>query len=132
MRGNAKRKKNYQDDWIDILMTKYCQNKLCHYNNTTDRMIAKQSDSPYYVNRPVRGYFDMLCSQGCMHEYFEMYKDRILATIGEQFKMIRKASDPTPYEAWTSQPEYNLNWNEGYNEARLRFMEQWIRDNVKM
>ena len=130
MRGNAKRKKNYQDDWIDILMTKYCQNKLCHYNNTTDRMRAKKSDSPYYVNRTVRGYFDMFCSQGCMHEYFEMYKDRILATIGEQFKMIRKASDPTPYEAWTNQSDYNLPWNEGYNEARLRFMEQWIRDNI--
>ena len=132
MRGNAKRKKNYQDDWIDILMTKYCQNRLCHYNNTGDRIRAKKSDSPYYVTRTSRGYFDMFCSQGCMHEYFEMYKDRILATIGEQFKMIRKASDPTPYEAWTNQSDYNLNWNEGYNEARLRFMEQWIRDNIKM
>ena len=28
----------------------------------------------------------MFCSQGCMHEYFEMYKDRILAMVGEQGK----------------------------------------------
>ena len=132
MRGNAKRKKNYQDDWIDILMTtKYCQNRLCHWNNTTDRIRAKKSAEPYYVNRTAKGYFDMFCSQGCMHEYFNMYKDRILAMVGEQFKMSRKASEPTPWTAWSTQPEYNLPWNEGYDDARSRFMESWIRDNIR-
>tara|TARA_R100001163_G_scaffold33534_1_gene25969 strand:- start:297 stop:500 length:204 start_codon:yes stop_codon:yes gene_type:complete len=66
-----------------------------------------------------------------MHEYFEMYKDRILAMVGEQGKMSRKASEPTPWTAWTDQPEYNLNWNEGYDEARARFLESWIRDNIR-
>ena len=111
-------------------MTKYCQNRLCHYNNTADRMRAKKSAEPYYVNRTARGYFNMFCSQGCLHEYFEMYKDRILATIGEQGKMSRKATERGPWTAWAQQPEYNLSWEEGYNKARIRFIQQWITDNI--
>jgi hypothetical protein len=111
-------------------MTKYCQNRLCHYNNTTDRIRAKKSAEPYYVNRTARGYFNMFCSQGCLHEYFEMYKDRILAMVGEQGKMSRKSTEVGPWTAWSNQPEYRLPWNEGYNEARARFMQQWIRDNI--
>jgi hypothetical protein len=72
----------------------------------------------------------MFCSQGCLHEYFEMYKDRILAMVGEQGKMSRKSTEVGPWTAWSNQPEYRLPWNEGYNEARARFMQQWIRDNI--
>jgi hypothetical protein len=111
-------------------MTKYCQNRLCHYNNTADRIRAKKSAEPYYVNRTAGRYFDMFCSQNCLYEYFNMYKDRILATIGEQGKQSRKATEDGPWTAWCNQPEYNLSWDEGYNEARSRFLEQWIRDNI--
>tara|TARA_R100000995_G_scaffold45588_1_gene21455 strand:+ start:317 stop:718 length:402 start_codon:yes stop_codon:yes gene_type:complete len=132
MRGNAKRKKNYQDDWIGILMTtKYCQNRLCHYYNTTDRLRAKKSDNPYYVTRTARNYLGMFCSQGCLYEYFDMYKDRILIAIGEQGKRRRKKSDQNLWDSWRQQPEYNLNWDEGYHEARVRFTREWIRENVK-
>ena len=86
-------------------MTKYCQNRLCHYNNTTDRIRAKKSPEPYYVNRSARGYFGMFCSQGCLHEYFDMYKERIIATLGEQGKQSGKEGEPTPFTAWTEQPE---------------------------
>ena len=112
-------------------MTKYCQNRLCHYNDTNDRIRAKKSTEPYYVNRTARVYFDMFCSQGCMHEYFDMYKDRILTMVGEQGKQSRKATEDGPYSSWQKQEEYNLPWNEGYHEARTRFIQSWIRDNIR-
>ena len=112
-------------------MTKYCQNRLCHYNNTADRIRAKKSAEPYYVNRTAGRYFDMFCSQNCLYEYFNMYKDRILATIGEQGKQSRKATEDGPWLAWQQTPEYNLPWNAGYDDARSRFMESWIRDNIR-
>ena len=112
-------------------MTKYCQNRLCHYTDTTDRIRAKKSAEPYYVNRTARGYFGMFCSQGCLHEYFEMYKDRILEMVGEQGKMSRKATEHGPQEAWQQTPEYNLPWNEGYQEAWSRFFRQWTSDNIR-
>ena len=73
----------------------------------------------------------MFCSQTCLHEYFNMYKDRILATIGEQGKQSRKATQQGPWTAWQQTEEYNLPWNEGYNEARSRFLESWIRNNIR-
>ena len=70
-------------------------------------------------------------SQGCMHEYFDMYKDRILTMVGEQGKQSRKATEDGPYSSWQKQEEYNLPWNEGYHEARTRFIQSWIRDNIR-
>ena len=60
-------------------MTKYCQNRLCHYNNTTDRIRAKKSAEPYYVNRTARGYFGMFCSQGCMLHYIQTHINKVIA-----------------------------------------------------
>ena len=109
----------------------YCQNRLCHYNNTTDRIRAKKSPKPYYVNRTARNYFGMFCSQGSLMEYFNMYKHRILRAIGEQGRKTRKASDPTLNEAWIRDPGYNLTMEQGYYEARQRFYETWISNNVR-
>ena len=108
----------------------YCQNRLCHYNNTTDRIRAKKSPKPYYVNRTAKGYFHMFCSQGCLMEYFQMYKDRILQAIGEQGRKTRKASEPTINEACTKDPGYNLTMEQGYIEARERFYQTWISNHV--
>ncbi len=108
----------------------YCQNRLCHYNNTIDRLRAKKSPKPYYVNRTAKRYFHMFCSQGCLYEYFEMYKDRILRAIGEQGKRTRFETDPTPSEAFINSPEYNLTVDQGYYEARQRFYETWISNNI--
>ena len=109
----------------------YCQNRLCHYNNTTDRIRAKKSPKPYYVNRTAKRYFHLCCSQSCLYEYFEMYKDRILQAIGEQGKRTRFKTDPTPSEAWSNHPDYNLNMEQGYYEARERFYQTWISNNVR-
>jgi hypothetical protein len=109
----------------------YCQNRLCHYNNTTDRLRAKKSPEPYYVNRTAKGYFYMFCSQGCLMEYFDMYKDRILRAIGEQGKRTRLKTDPTPNEAWSNHADYNLTAEQGYYEARQRFYETWINNHVR-
>ena len=109
----------------------YCQNRLCHYNNTADRLRAKKSEAPYYVNRTARGYHNMFCSQRCFHEYFEMYKDRIQSMIGVQGKRTRKATEDGPWVAWQEQPEYNLPWNEGYADAKARFEQQWVATNLK-
>ncbi len=73
----------------------------------------------------------MFCSQGCLHEYFDMYKDRIQAAIGLQGKQSRKATELGPRLLWQEQPEYDLPWNEGYDEARQRFYETWIRNNIR-
>ena len=109
----------------------YCQNRLCHYNNTTDRLRAKKSPKPYYVNRTAKGYFYMFCSQRCLMEYFEMYKNRILQAIGEQGRRTRLKTDPTPSEAFVNSPEYNLTVEQGYYEARQRFYETWINNNIR-
>ena len=109
----------------------YCQNRLCHYNNTTDRIRAKKSPKPYYVNRTAKGYFYMFCSQRCLMEYFEMYKVRILQAIGEQGKRTRLKTDPTPDEAWANHPDYNLNMEQGYYEARQRFFQTFVDNNVR-
>jgi hypothetical protein len=73
----------------------------------------------------------MFCSQGCLMEYFEMYKNRILQTIGEQSKRTRLKTDPTPSEAWSQHPDYNLTMDQGYYEARQRFYEAWINNNIR-
>ena len=109
----------------------YCQNRLCHYNNTTDRIRAKKSPKPYYVNRTAKGYFYMFCSQRCLTEYFEMYKERILQAIGEQGKRTRLKTDPTPDEAWSRHPDYNLNMEQGYYEARQRFVQTFVNNNIR-
>jgi hypothetical protein len=64
-------------------------------------------------------------------EYFEMYKNRILQTIGEQSKRTRLKTDPTPSEAWSQHPDYNLTMDQGYYEARQRFYEAWINNNIR-
>ena len=109
----------------------YCQNRLCHYNNTTDRIRAKKSPKPYYVNRTAKGYFYMFCSQRCLTEYFEMYKERILQAIGEQGKRTRLKTDPTPDEAWSRHPDYNLNMEQGYYEARQRCFQTCVNNNIR-
>ena len=97
-----------------------CQNRLCHYNNTTDRLRAKKSPKPYYVNRTAKAYFHMFCSQGCL-----------IRAIGEQGKRTRLKTDPTPSEAFINSPEYNLTVEQGYYEARQRFYETWISNHVR-
>ncbi len=72
----------------------------------------------------------MFCSQGCLMEYFQMYKDRILQAIGQQGRKTRKASEPTINEAWTKDPGYNLTMEQGYIEARERFYQTWISNHV--
>ena len=73
----------------------------------------------------------MFCSQGCLMEYFEMYKNRILQAIGEQGKRTRLKTDPTPSEAWANHSDFNLTMEQGYYEARQRFYETWISNNVR-
>ena len=109
----------------------YCQNRLCHYNNTTDRIRAKKSPKPYYVNRTAKTYFHMFCSQSCLMEYFEMYKNRILRAIGEQGRRTRLPTDQSPSEAFANSPDYNLTIEQGYYEARQRFYETWINNNIR-
>ena len=109
----------------------YCQNRLCHYNNTTDRIRAKKSSEPHYVNRTARGYLDMFCSQGCLYEFMSIYKDRIIQAVGEQGRRTRKATDQGPSEAWSREPDYNLDYETGYSEARQRFFLSWISNNLK-
>ena len=109
----------------------YCQNRLCHYNNTTDRIRAKKSPKPYYVNRTAKGYFYMFCSQRCLMEYFEMYKERILQAIGEQGKRTRLTTDATPDQAWSNHPDYNLTMEQGYYEARQRFYQTFVNNNIR-
>ena len=73
----------------------------------------------------------MFCSQSCLMEYFEMYKDRILRAIGEQGKRTRLKTDPTPSEAWSNHSDFNLTMEQGYYEARQRFYETWISNHVR-
>ena len=75
-------------------MTKYCQNRLCHFNNTTDRKRAKKSAEPYYVNRTARGYFDMFCSQGCMLHYIQTHIDRVIAIAPRREALETPIKDP--------------------------------------
>lgn len=102
-------------------MIEYCQNRRCHYNDTQDRLRQKKSDKPYYINKKASGnYFNMFCSQGCMHVYFKQFAQIINSAVGEQGKKRRLATAQL-YSAWREHPDYNLEWNKGYNEARNRF-----------
>ena len=60
-----------------------------------------------------------------------MYKDRILQAIGEQGKRTRLKTDQTPSEAWSNHSDFNLTMEQGYYEARQRFYETWINNNVR-
>ena len=87
-------------------MTQYCQNRLCHYNNTTDRIRAKKSPEPYYVNRTARGYFDMFCSQGCMTQYLNTHLEAIVAIAPRREPLETPIKDPVKdstkyYNQWT-------------------------------
>ena len=110
-------------------MTEYCQNRLCHYNNTQDRLRQKKSDKPYYINKKAsEHYFDMFCSQGCMHVYFKQFAKIINSAVGEQGKKSR-LEIANLWGAWQQHSDYNLDWNEGYAEARMRFNIQFAEQN---
>ena len=107
----------------------YCQNRLCHYNNTVDRLRAKKSPKPYYVNKVAKDRFGLCCSQNCLYEYLEMYRDTILQAVGQQGKKTRLQTDPTPDQEWLRHPDYHLDYDQGYSEARQRFYSAWLESN---
>ena len=87
----------------------YCQNRLCHYNNTTDRIRAKKSPKPYYVNRTAKTYFHMFCSQGCYTDFMYAYCEEQIALPPRTEALETPIEDPKKTRHETA---YGYGWNQ--------------------
>jgi|TARA_R110000787_G_scaffold280129_1_gene390683 hypothetical protein len=96
-------------------MKLYCQNPLCHENETEDRLRGVGSSKLYTTRKANRYYNNMFCTQSCFHEYFSIFKNRIMEVIGVQGKHQRSKDD------MTCRDEYRLQNPDGYYENRNNF-----------
>ena len=75
--------------------TKFCQNPLCHLNNTDDRF-----KKGVYQTRKLYGsrtYGDYFCTRTCLEEFWNIFSSRIMNFIGITHTPINRAKGPPSY-----------------------------------
>ena len=83
-------------------MSEWCQNKECCYKRNQNQMRGSKGNKYYQSNKASRYYYDMFCSQGCFHNYFNENLPAIKNTVGEIGKKTIGVDD-----AW----EFKYEWN---------------------
>jgi len=56
----------------------FCQNPLCHLEDTKDRI----KKGVYQTRKSNSGFWNYFCTQRCFHQYFNIFKNRIIEHIG--------------------------------------------------
>ena len=76
---------------------KFCQNPLCHLNNSDDRL---QKGGNYQTRKlyASKTYADYFCTRRCLEEFWNIFSTRIMNFIGINLAPIKRAKD---------QPDYN-------------------------
>ena len=83
-------------------MSEWCQNKECCYKRTQNQMRGSKGNKYYQSNKAHKYYYDMFCSQGCFHNYFNENLPAIKNAVGEIGKQTIGVDD-----AWEFKSEYN-------------------------
>lgn len=108
-------------------MKLYCQNPLCHEDKTKDRLRGVGNNKLYTTRKASEYYNKMFCTQSCFHEYFEIFKERILEVIGVQGKRQSAYDDPscfTSYRNQRSSEEYPSRYDDEYKNFRTQYVNQ--------
>jgi len=87
-------------------MAEWCQNKECCYKRTQNQMRGSKGNKYYQSNKASRYYYDMFCSQGCFHNYFNSNLPAIKNAVGEIDKQTIGIDD-----AWEFKYESNYTDN---------------------
>ena len=94
-------------------MSEWCQNKSCPQKKNQNQMRGSKGAKYYQSNKAHTYYYDMFCSQGCFHSYFNEHQETIRNAVGIIDKQILPLED-----AWYV--EYKYNWREeSYNRYHL-------------
>jgi len=88
----------------------FCQNPLCHLDNTKDRL----KKGKYQTRKANSSWYNYFCTQICFNQYFSIHKDRIVNFIGLKTEpSFRDQNDQNIYSMARdirNRPDYN--WNE--------------------
>jgi hypothetical protein len=85
-------------------MSEWCQNKKCPQKKNQNQMRGSKGAKYYQSNKAHTYYYDMFCSQGCFHSYFNEHQETIRNAVGIIDKQVLPLED-----AWYV--EYNYRWN---------------------
>ena len=85
-------------------MSEWCQNKDCCYKRTQNQMRGSKGNKYYQSNKAHKYYYDMFCSQGCFHNYFNENLPAIKNAVGTIDKQTIGVDD-----AW----EFRHEWSSG-------------------
>ena len=85
-------------------MSGWCQNKECCYRRNQNQMRGSKGNKYYQSNKAHDYYYDMFCSQGCFHNYFNKNLPAIKNAVGEIGKQTTGVDD-----AWEFKHERSYN-----------------------
>ena len=100
-------------------MSEWCQNKDCCYRRTQNQMRGSKGNKYYQSNKAHKYYYDMFCSQGCFHNYFNENLPAIKNAVGEIGKQIIGVDD-----AWEF--KYERNYNNGNDREDHYFLINYL------
>ena len=83
-------------------MSEWCQNKDCCRKRNQNQMRGSKGNKYYQSNKAHGYYYDMFCSQGCFHNYFNENLPAIKNAVGEIGKQTIGVDD-----AWEFKSEWN-------------------------
>ena len=84
-------------------MSEWCQNKKCPEKKTQSQIRGSKGAKYYQSNKAYTYYYDMFCSQGCFHSYFNEHQETIRNALGIIDKQVLPLDD-----AWYV--EYSYSW----------------------
>ncbi len=102
-------------------MSEWCQNKDCCYKRNQNQIRGSKGNKYYQSNKAHEYYYDMFCSQGCFHAYFNNNLPAIKNAVPEIGKQTTGVDD-----AWEFRSEYNNGGNSYFLVNRLQGVYQVI------
>ena len=86
----------------------FCQNPLCHLEDTKDRI----KKGVYQTRKSNSGFWNYFCTQRCFHQYFNIFKNRIIEHIGLTTTPNTRPLDSENY--WARAREIHQNRDHDY------------------
>ncbi len=102
-------------------MTEWCQNKSCPQKKNQNQMHGSKGAKYYQSNKASEYYFDIACSQRCLHSIIRTNADLLIRTIGE----IGKQTLPCD-NAWYVTHEWGYN-----NEIHQSYVRYFIKNKLQ-
>ena len=105
-------------------MSEWCQNKKCPEKKNKNQIRGSKGAKYYQSNKAYTYYYDMFCSQGCFHSYFNEHQETIRNAVGIIDKQVLPLDD-----AWYV--EYKYSWDSEVQDRyflknKLKGVEQQI------